>query len=323
MTDSSPRQISDSSERPPGPGPRGTIEMPAEKAYFLLRAEVLQEAKDDLASWFRRRFWIGAVAVTIVGYFGVATLTTAIIRASTERAFVAAIEAEQQAKAAGTAVKRATEQADAYSETVAGLKTEAARAQLDLEGLRQRIQADTGNVKARAEQDVASITGRLRQLEEFVAKIAAASEAGRREIETYRSELTKLRTASQAERQRFVANSEYRVTIYYTEGTREAARKVQERLVQEGYRIASDELRQAIQSYRTLATLRAPQPTANTISSTRVAAAKAAELQQLIAPIATVKNLVEFEEVATVSRPQGVITIRTAPNEIYVYLVTA
>jgi len=58
---------------------QNSIQMPADKAYYLQRIEVLKELENELMLWAKKRFWILSIVVAGIALIGGASLITSMI----------------------------------------------------------------------------------------------------------------------------------------------------------------------------------------------------------------------------------------------------
>lgn len=277
--------------------PRVTVEMPAEQAYFLQRTQVLHEVQGELLAWGKRRFWVISFVVVAVGALGGYAFIKETVRSFVERevgkveretreASKAAVLAQDSAAKARAATEEAAKQAETYGRTVGALQERAKEVDALFLGVRQRVDAESGSLKVRAEKDVKEISDRLNRLDELVASLAKESQASRQALDAYRKELAEMKASAQAERGRFAANAEYRVTVYFNDKTKNLSDRVVERLRQAGFKTSAQAMKEVAEILPKLPSIAGPRVTAvNSITYTPDAKMKAEEVRDLVAPL--------------------------------------
>lgn len=222
---------------------RGAIEMPAEKAYYLQKTQVLDDLQKELIQWAKNRFWIVTAIVIVLGYFGFSLLIRETVRGLVEKEITdanrAAIIAKESATRASLATEEVTKQAQTYSKTVIGLQEKANQVDAQFISLRQKFEADSANVKAGAAREAKDIATRLARLETLVAEMAKQPQLSQEAVSAYQKEIAGLKEAAFAEGKKFGENSAYYVTVYYNEKTIALSTKVVEKLSQAGFKAAS------------------------------------------------------------------------------------
>jgi hypothetical protein len=222
---------------------KNTVEMSAEKAYYLQRTQVLGELQQELLKWAKTRFWVVTAVVVLVGFLGSGLLIRETVRTLVEKqiadANTAAIIAKEAATRAALATEEITKQAQTYVKTVTELQEKASQVDAQFVSVRQRLEAESANVKAGAAREAKDITTRLGRLESLVAGLAKQPQVDRQAVAAYQSDIVKLRESAFAEGKRFAENSTYFVSIYYNEKTAAIAPKVVEILTQAGFKASS------------------------------------------------------------------------------------
>jgi ABC-type transporter Mla subunit MlaD len=105
------------------------------------------------------------------------------------------------------------------------LQEQAGTVQPQFGQLTQQLKAESANLKAGAEKARSASDTRLARLEELVERVARDAQTSRQVIETYKSDIDKIKVAAAAEVQRFGANAEYTVSVLYFPHKRGARRK--------------------------------------------------------------------------------------------------
>lgn len=293
-----------------GHPPRATVEMPAEKAYFLQRTQVLEELKADLKTWAKQWSVFLVLIVAVVGYFGVSNVIEGTVRRlmdrevtnmerETREASKAAVLAQDSAAKAKAATEEATKQTEIYGSTVGALQERAKEVDAQFLGVKQRLDAESANIRASAAKDVKDITARLARLEKLVEKVAEESRASRQAVETYQKEVAEMKAASQAEGTRFAANAKYQVTVYFNEKTKDLSAKAVEKLTQAGFKASTLDLVQIDKIFPIKSEWKSYIPgvevrTVNTIAYTANGRLKAEEVRDLLAPLVQRLKLMEL-----------------------------
>jgi len=195
------------------------------------------EVKDELLKWARSRFWIITVIVLVVGFFGIRFLIKESVRGQVDaeiqelqseiidrfqsqvlEAWKKTVLAEEAALKAKTAYETTAKEADRYSETVATLQKAADRLDAQFVSMRQRIEAESGIVKASTQKEIENIRLQLARLRELVEQVARGStENLEAVVETYQETQSRIEKTAKAEKERFTENSVYLVTLFYSD----------------------------------------------------------------------------------------------------------
>jgi hypothetical protein len=215
----------------------------------------------------------------------VRTATDTEIRAAQKAANLA----EEKGNRAGSAAEEAKRIIDGYGRTMGALQSDAARVQTQFLEMKQRLDAESANAKARADKGLKEATARLSRLEELVAKVSQDSQASRQAITSYKADLERIQTAAEAERKRFAENSEYSVVVAYTDKNRSAAEAATVMLTKAGFK--ASKLRLPVDKKELVPWFLIPE--ANLIVHTADAATKAAEVRGLIAPLVKIATIQE------------------------------
>jgi len=287
-------------------------------------ADLLHRLETSLVKRILRRFWIGAIIVPFLGYFGIKEIVRSVTDSEIRAAQRAAVVAEEAAKKATAVTEEAVKQTENYSKTVGVLQNEAKKVDAQFLEVKQRLDSESANLRAASEKTARDLVTRVARLEELVVRIAQESQASRQALETYKRDLDKLKLAAEAEQRRFAANSQYSVILYFLERTKDLAQKAQEKLAQEGFRTSITDLNQWQKISLVFATMRTTAPTVNTITYSAGATAKATEIKGLLAPIARIETVVEGDTRRTPVGREPEMTwvwIPHVTNQISVYLV--
>jgi uncharacterized membrane-anchored protein YhcB (DUF1043 family) len=195
------------------------------------------EVKDELLKWARSRFWIITVIVLVVGFFGIRFLIKESVRDQVDaeiqelqseiidrfqsqvlEAWKKTVLAEEAALKAKTAYEITAKEAGKYAKTVATLQEAADRLDAQFVSMRQRIEAESGIVKASTEKEIENVRLQLARLRELVEQVARGStENLEAVVETYQETQSRIEKTAKAEKERFTENSVYLVTLFYSD----------------------------------------------------------------------------------------------------------
>jgi hypothetical protein len=195
------------------------------------------EVKDELLRWARSRFWIITVIVLVVGFFGIRFLIKESVRDQVDteiqelkseiidrfqgqvlEAWKKTVLAEEAALKAKTAYEKTAKEADKYAETVADLQEAADQLDTQFVSMRQRIEAESGIVKASTGKEIENIRLQLVRLQELVEQVARGStENLEAAVETYQETQSRIEKTAMAEKERFTENSVYLVTLFHSD----------------------------------------------------------------------------------------------------------
>lgn len=225
---------------------KGSIEMPAEKAYYLQKTQVLGDLQKEIVQWAKKRFWIVTAIIIVLGFFGSSLLIRETVRGLVEKEIAdatrAAIIARESATRASLATEEVIKQAQTYTKTVSALQEKANKVDAQFIGIRQRLEAESANVKAGAAREAKDIATRLARLETLVAGVAKQPQTSQQAVADYQKEIAGLREAAFTEGKKFGENSAYYVTVYYKENASALSTKVVEKLAQAGFKATSSSI---------------------------------------------------------------------------------
>ena len=157
-----------------------------------------------------------------------------------------------------------------------------------------------------------------------MARVAQDAQTSRQAVEAYRRDIEKIKAAAEVDAKRFVANSEYWVTIRFRPPTRELAERAQDILAKQGFKVGLLDvdadgltgLRIAGQTTTNWPT----SPRANTIRFAPRASGKAQEVRDLLAQLVAIKTVEPLPPI--IGRLQITAEWLTKPStQIVVYLV--
>lgn len=312
----------------------------------------LEECKAELLTWAKKRFWLLAVILSVVAFFGIKSLIGETVRTYVEselktmkeardKAWRAGILAEDRAAAAMAAVAEADKQLSAYTKTISELQQELDALQKSAQVvaeqylvLQQGLDSETRNIRGLIDKDVNDVKVRLDRLDELVAKLAREPQAGRLEVKAYEEKAAIMRRETKKFDLRFTDNARYQVSVYFNERTKSLSDNALEKVTEAGFKASALDMAQvrellypAVQKKQDLFRMTQMElPKDNVIiyrtSDTRT---KAEEVGKLISSVPGVGKL----KVVLAERFENPIFVQTAKtrlstnNLIEVYLVQA
>jgi hypothetical protein len=299
------------------------ITVPAEEAYALQRIKVLQDVQDELLRWIKHRFWVVALLLAVLGFFGVNQLARVFIEKELVKAQTEVLEAVKAAALAKKATDDAGTQTETYARTVGDLQSKAQAVDGQFLQVRQRIEEDSRNVKVGAQRDAQVLTDRVVRLEQLVGRVADASRASQEAVDAYRKDISAKQAAAQTEAKRFAENSEYRVTVYFGEIHKAVAARAVDTLAAAGFKASSSPLSFSVAMPTFGVGLLGSElqlsdylVRVNTIRYSADASPKVETVRNLLAPLVRVKATEEFS-LSTSGKLQWIL----ARGLILVYLV--
>ncbi|MBW7989407.1 MAG: hypothetical protein FVQ84_05230 [Planctomycetes bacterium] len=327
-------------------------EATSQEMYELLKIRALESIKADLLAWAKRRFWIVALVLAGVGYFGGSNLIEIALqkrvqheldrmRDVTQQTELAGRLAEERAEAATTTAREADEQAKAYTKTVSELQQEINSLKKSAQVITERyfeLDGEAGNIRGIIVKDINGLRVRLESIEGFVAKLAKETAGASPDVlVTFEAEIKKVRRAAENLEKQFKENSQYRVNIYFTERTKDLSANVFEKLMEVGYKTSTlamaqaRQLLRAVQSDVPLIHMRAASDLStlkvDVITYTTDVQKKAEEVRELLAPLLEIGRLETLPRRAFVERFGDPFLAQVSPgrffasNLIEVYLV--
>lgn len=105
------------------------VKISADKLYYIRRLQLLDELKDELSSWWKRRFWIILVIALIIGFFAVRAFVYYVLDKELREAREGRRIAEQLAQDAVQAKSEAETRLVFYEEKMQQLEGDAQRSQ--------------------------------------------------------------------------------------------------------------------------------------------------------------------------------------------------
>lgn len=196
------------------PSPQPVILSPNERyEYDKLRLE--RDLQKDLLDWAQNRFWIIALLVILVGFFGVRAFVREMVSSELKEAYRAANQAEAATKQTIEALAKAQTAADKYSVTVSELSATATQVDERFKSLESQISAEGSHAVANSEMQVSLLSTKLEELGGVVKSLSMESERNRSLFQEYDQRMLELSRIENAEREEFAANSKYSVLVVY------------------------------------------------------------------------------------------------------------
>ena len=212
----------------------GNIELPAEKAYFIMKMEVAREIQGELLDWAKRRIWISGAIIAVIGFLGINSLVISSI-------YTLLREDLQLAHESTILARETAEDASRYIEKVNALETVASDVGQRFDDILLRFRAEGGNVKAGTLVEVDALRRRLEELEGLVASLGSRDNPTR--VAEYRDQVETVKNQVASARIAFSENSKYFVVIHFSPNSATAnklAFEVHEILEQQGFKTAPE-----------------------------------------------------------------------------------
>jgi hypothetical protein len=151
-----------------GAGSGNAVEFSSERAYNLIRLELLEEVKGELFNWAKKKLsWI-VVILLLLGFGGIhfiiqqlvssseesrITDELALVEKQVEGATLATVQANVAAQRANEATEKAVNKANDYIDTVEKLSAKAEQVNTQFAAVRLRFDQESLHSRERAEQD--------------------------------------------------------------------------------------------------------------------------------------------------------------------------
>lgn len=219
-----------------------TSDTHGEPRFTSKQEDLIRRLETEVMSRLKWRFWIGALVVALLGFFGVREMLRGFVDTEVKAAQRAAILAEESAKKATTATDEASKQTQSYIKTVETLQGEAQKVDAQFVAVRQRITADAKNAALRSEKDFSAAQQRLAALEALVKQIGEENEVTRRATADYAKKVATLENRIEREQKRFAENSAYTVWISFIPDKKSLALDIQSRLASAGFKAPLTEI---------------------------------------------------------------------------------
>lgn len=258
-----------------------TIEVSEKQAYYLQRIEVLEELRGKLLA--KAKWWFGGILVLIGvgGFVFVDYSINKLLDSELRQIRKATILAEDAATNAREAADQATRQAEVSSGAPVALDKRANSLDVQLLGIRHRIDSETANTRAGGEREMEAIRSQVAELQKLVEKVLTESREDLDAIvKTYQIQLDKIARTARIEKERFSENSKYMVTVFYHPNVKSISEMAVEKLVQAGFKAS-------LENYLVWTKLLPAQPLKgkNEIAYTPLAKEKSKEIQNLLASL--------------------------------------
>lgn len=187
--------------------------LPQGEIYELEKLRMRSELQEEVVYWAQQRFWIIALAVLIIGFFGTRAFVREFVSSELKDAMRAAAEAQAASVSARESIKEVRAEANKYKDLVEAASETAASVNERLKELGSRIDSEGARSIAAADIKVSSINKQLEELERTVSQLASDSERNRKILLDAESRLEKARENAKATENEFEANSAFNVTV--------------------------------------------------------------------------------------------------------------
>lgn len=255
---------------------------------------LLYEIEDELWVLLKRRAWILAVVLAIVGasgiwavvHYTVQQVADGPLKDLQKQLVQAEIQAESAKRAnatATTAAEQVTSNLNGLQGSVQTLREQAKSISDQFALVTQQIEASSKNAALRSQRDFNAAQERIAALETLVKRIAEDNAATRKATADYAKQVAALENKVEKEQKRFAENSAYSVSIFSSSNKRSLALDVQRLLAGAGFRAALVDF--PVKSDK------------NTLTYDGKSDSKAKELLALIAPIVKDVELKTFKDV--------------------------
>lgn len=219
-----------------------TIQITAEKAYYLQRIEVLSEVKDALIKWAKGRFWALSLIFAAIVFVGGGSLITFLVEARVDsriRSEIQRYETKLQELREITAVaKSTTEESSAAAKNAnSKLKEFENKAKFVDEKYQEvvlKIQSNSENIKEREELANSAILQRIKALEDYVVKTSPGSS---KQVASFAAERARIEVKQQEDKKKFDNNSQYEIGIVYDKVHEKEAQSIAKHLAKAGFKV--------------------------------------------------------------------------------------
>jgi hypothetical protein len=166
--------------------------------------------QDAVLKWAQARFWVIALVVLLIGFFGVRALVRELIAGELKDAMRATAGAEAASDQAREATKRVQAEADEYQTAVEKLRKTAADVQSDLSSLRGLIEAEATNARKAAEIGLGGLQRQLDALSTTVAGVLPGPSRGAEAV----ARQSEIKEESAVEQDHFARRSKFLVGVF-------------------------------------------------------------------------------------------------------------
>lgn len=204
-----------------GTGPAGMTQhglgeegrLTAEHAYYLQRTQVISELHEELEAWAKKRLWMVAIIVLVLGFFGTRALVRDMVSSELREAMKATAIAETAAEQAKKVSKEVRSEADNHKTLLEEMSARAGKVSTEIDVLRSKIKAEGLHAIAKAQLEVESMASRLEELESLVRDVASTSQSNTGKIRSYQKRLSLLDRSTTKTKAQFERNSDFVVMV--------------------------------------------------------------------------------------------------------------
>jgi len=190
-----------------------------EELYHLRRIQLLEDLKQDLNEWGRKRFWVVVVVASVVGIIGINSLVFATIynvfQAEIKAATKAVAKAELSADRADTAATAAEQKTEDLDKLISDISKNATVVKEQV----TRVQADIDAASIKVTKLTQTATGglelRLTSLEDAVKGLASATRIDLRtqEGKSFAAVQSELKATADQKTRQFEENFQYTINV--------------------------------------------------------------------------------------------------------------
>jgi len=191
--------------------PEEKVELPAEKAYYLLRTQIVQEIQGQLLAWAKQRVWIASAIAAFIGFIGINAIVTVSLYGLLKDDLRSAQQASVIAADAAAQARTATKMANSHVEN---LNVKAKDLDDRFGNLTGKLEAESINAKEAAIKEVELLGEKVDALDDLVSKLAKRSEDSAAALDEYQSTRREQQKLAESRRDEFSQNSDFRVRVF-------------------------------------------------------------------------------------------------------------
>jgi uncharacterized protein YukE len=209
-----------------------------DEVVALQRLKLERDVEDALLHWAKSRFWWGAFAILLIGFFGVRGFIRELVSTELAKATAATAKADIAADQTLALTKELRADAGQYRTIVGDLRTSAeavdgslSQLQKRMDELGSRIEAEGSHAIVAADHKIAAVAQQVNQLSELVKTIARENHESRQALREYDARIEALGRSTERSREDFTMNSDY--IVYVAAATDPQVKGIADYLVRE------------------------------------------------------------------------------------------
>jgi len=218
--------------------PASTSSMSQEEVAALRQLKLERDVENAVLQWAKSRFWWGAFALILIGFFGLKGFIRELVSNELTKATAATAKADIAADQTLALTKELRGEAAQYRTLVGDLSLSAEtvdgtlkQLQKRIDELGSRIEAEGSHAVVAADQKIAAVTQQVNELSELVKTLATESHESREALRAYDARIASLDRSTEQSREDFAANSKYTIWVTPTEDPR--LKEIADYLIQE------------------------------------------------------------------------------------------